>query len=290
MQRGIVLVLIGVISLGIVGFALWQLRQSTGASPDAQAVPKLPRGTEEVGAKIVAGSVAANRLQLTAAEPFDDIAGRAEAGDPTAQRLLGQRYLDCLPFSLSPETHKETLRDLAQRRGLPEATATLATTGVERLCGGIDSGQPIPLDAGLLWLEQAAKSGDLVAQAKLAARKPNETSPGEVNDLLVSAIQESNPDALLSAAPLLGATKKAGIDPQFAAYVGSANDEYAWAIAACRMGADCGPNSHIMTEICLSSLYCNYSTYEQFIRAELLPDAQLERVNQILALVRGDKT
>ncbi|HET8818277.1 MAG TPA: hypothetical protein VFM73_01885, partial [Xanthomonadaceae bacterium] len=145
-------------------------------------------------------------------------------------------------------------------------------------------------EAGLLWLEQAAKAGDLVAQAKLAARKPNETPPDEVNDLLASAIQESNPDALLSAAPLLGATSKQGIDPRFAAYVGSPNDEYAWAIAACRMGADCGPNSHVMNEICLSSLYCDYSNYEQFIRAEVLPNAQLERVNQILALVRGGKT
>lgn len=290
MRKGTVLVLAGVISLGVVGVALWQLREPIEAPPTVGADPQVTQQNEGAEPRIVAGSVAANRLQRTAAEPFVSIARRAEAGDPAAQRLLGERYLDCLPFSLSPEVHKQTLRALAELRGLPEATATIATTGIDRHCGGIDGGQPIPLEAGFLWLEQAAKAGDLVAQAKLAALKPNETPPDEVNDLLASAILESNPDALLSAAPLLGATSKDGIDPRFASYVGSPNDEYAWAIAACRMGADCGPTSHVMTELCLSSLYCGYSNYEQFIRAEVLPDAQLERVDRILAIVRGGKT
>lgn len=115
MRKGTVLVLAGVILLGTAGIALWQLREPAGP-PNTDAGPQ---ATQENGggvAKIVVGSVAATRLERTAAEPFDSIARRAEAGDSAAQRLLGERYLDCLPFS----------------RGLPEATAILATTGIER--------------------------------------------------------------------------------------------------------------------------------------------------------------
>lgn len=289
MRKSLLLAFLGIFALGLVVYFLWQPRTPELPSQSALEANDASRSTVEES-RVVAGSFEANRLALTAVESFQDIARRAEAGDPVAQRLLGERYIACMAFSLSPETHKETLRELARMRGLPESTATMVTAGVERLCGGIDGGEPIPLEAGELWLEQAARSGDLVAQAKLAARKPNSTEPEEVNNLLVSAIQESNPNALLAAAPLLGATSKDGIDPEFAAFVGNPNDEYAWAIAACRMGADCGPNSQIMTEICLSSLYCNYSNYEQFIRAELLPDGQLERVNKILTLVRGGET
>lgn len=288
MRRGLFLACIGVVTLGLLIYLLWEPRAPERAS-DVAVAESDGSPTARAEPRVVSGSFEANRLALTAPEPFDDIARRAEAGDPVAQRLLGQRYMDCMAFSFSPETHKETLRELARMRGLPEATATLVTTGIEKLCGGIDGGQPIPLEAGELWLEQAARSGDLVAQAALAARRPNATEPEEVNDLLVSAIQERNPNALLAAAPLLGVTSRTGIDPEFAALVGSTNDEYAWAIAACRMGADCGPGSRTMTSLCLSLLYCNYSNYEQFIRAELLPDGQLERVDRILALVRGDK-
>lgn len=216
---------------------------------------------------------------------FDDIARLAEAGDPVAQRRLARWYRDCQFYSLSPDRHKQTLVELGRLRGVEETVVESVTARLDARCGGIDGGAPIPGEAAELWLEQSAKGGDLVARAELLAMHPHDVAPQVLDDVLRKAIGSTNPDALLELAPVLGAASKNSLSPDLARFVGSPQDEYAWAVAACRMGAECGPGSYALSSICLGSLYCNYPSYEAFVRTEMLPPGQLTRVDEILAFL-----
>lgn len=218
---------------------------------------------------------------------FDELARLAEAGDPVAQRRLARWYRDCQFYSLSPDRHKQTIVELGRLRDVRETMVESVTARLDARCGEIDGGAPIPADAAELWLELSARNGDLVARAEQLALDPHDVPPEVLDGVLTEAIGSTNPDALLALAPLLGTTSKDRVSPELARFVGSPQDEYAWAVAACRLGAECGPGSYALSTICLGSLYCNYSSYEAFLTTEVLPPGQLERVDEILAFLEG---
>lgn len=215
-------------------------------------------------------------------QSFGEILRLAEQGNPAAQRALSDRYSDCSAYSLSPTRFKANVEATAKMASLPKATVDRVTAIADTLCTDVDGGQPIPHEAVNLWLEQSAKNGDLIAKVKLAAKAPAKLKPTDANQLISDVIASGDPNALLELASLTGRLDDSGIDPKYREYVGGGpNDEYAWALAACRNGAACGADSRIMKLVCINTMRCSYNSYEQFVLTEMIPQGGKKRAEQI---------
>lgn len=215
-------------------------------------------------------------------QDFREIRRLADQGNPVAQRVLSDRYADCSSYSLSPARYKETVEGIAKMGGVPKATVEHIKASADRLCADVDDGQPIPHEAVDLWLEQSAKNGDLIAKVKLAAKAPEELKPAEADQLISDVVASGDPNALLELSMLVGQINDVGDDSKYQRYIGGASsDESAWAIAACRRGASCGADSRIMKLICINTMHCDYSSYEQFLLAEVVPKGGMKRIDAV---------
>ncbi|MGO1070621.1 hypothetical protein [Lysobacter sp. CA199] len=173
--------------------------------------------------------------------------------------------------------------------GLPRETVDRITAIADTLCADVDSGQPIPHEAVNLWLEQSAKNGDLIAKVKLAAKAPAKLHATDANRLISEVVSSDDPNALLELASMIGRVNDTGIDPRYEGYVGGGpNDEYAWAIAACRKGASCGADSRVMKLVCINTMRCGYNDYEQFLLTEMVPQGGRKRVEQVATALEQD--
>lgn len=255
-------------------------------APEASQISKLQSSRAVVAEGNGQAQATARRLPLDQPleqQGFKEIQRLAEQGNPAAQRVLSDRYADCSAYSLSPARYKANVEATAKIGGVPKPTIDRIKASVDALCAEVDNGQPIPLDAVNLWLEQSAKNGDLIAKVKLAARAPNELRPADANGLISDVVSSGDPNAILELSHLVGRLDDAGIDAKYARYVGGGpNDEFAWAIAACRKGASCGANSRIMKLVCINTMRCNYADYEQFLLTEMVPQGGRKRVDQVV--------
>ncbi|WP_160170389.1 hypothetical protein [Xanthomonas cassavae] len=130
------------------------------------------------------------------------------------------------------------------------------------------------MDAIKLWYAEAANRGDLIAQLKVASQ--TSSTSDEYRFLIAKAIRSKDPEAIFSVDDVLS-NPSASIELGSYAPTGSGNySEYAWALAGCRMGADCGPGSYRLDMACISYGVCNSSSYEDLVRKNLLisPDHQ----------------
>lgn len=66
----------------------------------------------------------------------------------------------------------------------------------------------------------------------------------------------------------------------YAPEVGGNYSEFAWALAGCRAGADCGPGSYRMDSMCINYGVCNTSNYEDLIRKNFVSSGQLKVIDK----------
>jgi hypothetical protein len=64
-----------------------------------------------------------------------------------------------------------------------------------------------------------------------------------------------------------------------------------WALAACDLGADCGPRSPVLRQLCLQSLLCGYPNLESAVIDGVWPqgmsDALLEERRRLVQRLRA---
>jgi len=219
---------------------------------------------------------------------FIDIKLKANQGDPTAQRHLSEIYEDCFAYSLNPAAYLGTLDHMVKLK--PAAKSKIEALKKETIsfCSTVDDGQPIPQEAHLLWLEQAAKKGDLIAQARLTARPTNNLDRNHVVDLLEKTRRSNDPNALFELSAVMSRAQEDWLTGPIADTVGDPTAEYGWAIAACRAGASCGPNSRVMKSLCMNTGECGYSNYENFVLSQLVPSGGRGRIEEIARAVQKD--
>lgn len=269
-------VLIIALLTAVAGLLIWQYlpkgedQQEMEGSRAGFSVPgQSGRLTGPVSAMPPGAPVAQSAIRNTAPLSFVEIKQNAERGDPVAQRELSSIYEECLAYSLNSTVYLQGLDDLSKLN--PGSTKRMQEIKVRQTtrCAGVDDGAPIPLEAYQLWLEQAARGGDLTARIKLKARSLEEIPAEEVGALGDAAIASKDPLALFELAALMGKPSSGNVVGPLAAVAGSSSRGHAWAITACRMGAPCGARSVTMTSVCISTGRCNYSDYESFIMAEV---------------------
>lgn len=212
---------------------------------------------------------------------FEQIKIEAEQGSAKAQRKLSEIYALCAAYSLDSKKWLATLDGLAgaapaSKNGIDGVKQRLKTR-----CDKVDFGQPIPLDAIYLWLEQAAKNGDVAAKIKVRTLSAQPLSAEEANELLEGALSTGDPDALMEMSNLMSRSVVGELPDRYQQMAGDSTVGAAWGIAACRVGASCANDSMLMDSICMGTGRCGYRTYEEFLTMEVVSPAERARMNSV---------
>lgn len=278
-------VLAFIVATGIV----W-LRTQQGASrasrPSQSAQHHASRATlAPDGVRRSAEAGGPNADRPTSSDPFVALKARAEAGDAVSQRRLAEVYEECGAYSVDPKRFLANLDFLAELNPKSKKAILRVKSKLTETCREVDGGAPIPTDAVKLWLEQSARGGDLAAKSKLALYSPTPPSPDAVADLAGQGMQGKDPEAMM-------AISQIAINPCTGALAserlcGTPSAEWTWAIAACRAGSACGPDSRVMRQVCISTGRCYHAHYEAFILGELVPPEQRREIEQRVQVITG---
>lgn len=215
---------------------------------------------------------------------------RAASGDAEAAAQLAAAYDQCATFSASPADYARTTETFAAlisdpgKRGIYEAHRSF----VSEACRGFaQSGTRISPADVVKAVKAAAQMGSLAAEAELYGRQLLKSDQSDYESLLLERVLESNdPEAMLALSSSMGV----GADVKFGdRYAGTQAHTYAWQLAACRRGLDCGPRSRLVTGYCVNGGICGGS-FEQLLRNQLLPRDEYERVNRLAHIIQRELT
>ncbi|CAD7378228.1 hypothetical protein X12_001142 [Xanthomonas arboricola] len=289
MKKTYMLSAAGLVAAGLLTFLFFK---STRAVDTSLHLSDASTNTaSEVPARSGHSSAIAQKSTDWASKPSDEIyrsfhetKSRAEAGDPIAQRQLAETYERCAMYSLSPQKFAGTLDSFSELKKENSARYKQIKDRTSHYCSQVDGGEAIPLDAIELWYAEAAKRGDLIARLKVASRKT--MSSDDYRDLIAKAIESKDAEAIFAVDEVLS-NPAASVELESFAPGGSGNySEYAWALAGCRAGADCGQGSYRLDMACISYGVCNSSSYEELIRKNLVPPGQLKALDKEVEKIR----
>lgn len=202
-------------------------------------------------------------------------------GDPEATWLLSRVVDECAAHAADPAAFARDTALLAGL-GLPSARAVRAARErVDTRCRRFGPRDGLSQARVRQLRLEAAQAGALVAEAELLARgeplSPDRSYSDDLLDRVDRAGDAQAFAALSTADQVSGWLSMLGQDvaPQYAPLV--------WQIAACRMGADCGPQSAVVTSYCVNGGICSRQAGQGF--EEFVYDAAVPR--QSADVVRG---
>lgn len=217
-------------------------------------------------------------------EDFGSIHLKAINGDLQAQKTLSEIYEDCSVRSIN-KANFDNFMDLirSSNKSSPNAKSyiDMVSKNLESLCSQLDSDTPIPNDAWRIWMEAAARQGDLGAAIAVAAKSPEELPKDKIKDLLVNVEHTADPYALMDFALIAGRYNlrvDGYVDGNDSAF-GSPAATMAWMLSACRAGAECGYNSRILRNTCLATWKCGYASLNDYINSNFSLEDQKSILN-----------
>ena len=195
----------------------------------------------------------------------------AEAGDAEAMNTVAKVLEYCMFFRSAPgnfDIHVQTLARIS-----PDQSAALneASAKVKSRCRAVHSDGPIAMETIDGWQNKAAGAGNLSALVRSASRDLQDVRPEDHADLLRAVLDSGDPALMLEASSLIA---RSAPDQSLGFEVG--NDpinEYAWQIAACRLGAPCNRGQNLLDSYCLSGSGCTAGSLEELIRQKGLPQS-----------------
>lgn len=202
----------------------------------------------------------------------------ADDGDAAAKTIIADAMYECIDVALPPSSRHGGVF-LAEKRQ-PEIKGYIDELLAidQSRCGRFTKGDIGNLNSVLNQYASAAKNGDPKALAmqltygNLAAI-PDQELAGYVQQIISSG----NPDAIGALSNLMG-LRAEDRETAFGPHSGSVNDQYAWQLAACSLGMNCGPNSALVRGYCLSGGMCGVSSVDQVISTFLTSPAQYRAV------------
>lgn len=228
----------------------------------------------------------ATSTNVDAVAAFEALKQRAKDGDAVSQRLLAQTYEACFLPNLQRANFISTYQYMQKVN--PDQAAELDRVVRLRLqkCDAVDGGAVIPIQLINGWHAQAAANGDLASRAVALARQPQPLDTTTVTQFMDDLVASGDPAAMYSLGNTLGERFASNVREPYASLVTGKNAGTSWALAACRMGYDCGPDSTAATDFCLSMGRCEGESVEALMFALAPTDqdrAALEqKIQQIL--------
>ncbi len=223
------------------------------------------------------------------AQAFQALKQRAQDGDPVAQRLLAQTYDAC--FMINVDRQRFVAGYQHMRMNNPEQAATMDRLAKQRLelCDAVDDGAIIPIELVRGWYAQAAENGDLAARAMDYALQQTPLDRPTATRLLEEVVTSGDPAAMYGLGSALGGNVTENVGEPYKELVSGPMASYAWILAACRLGYDCGPDSRDVSYFCLMVGRCLGETSEEMWFAMMKTDAERaaleQKIQQILDAV-----
>jgi hypothetical protein len=296
MARFIVFPLLLVLIAGItIHLAMELSRRLTLAATQAAEARKTAAAQDMAAQKKRAAAIDVKRQrfiaqykQLWYEDDYSRIRSKAFAGDALAQRQLAQIYSHCIVFN-----GLRRFGDLAamekKARTDPRIARNIAHLKARngKFCGPGRANMEANDEHYQFWMQESAKRGD--AASKMDLIRISQSGGVSSDDLLAyirAAVDSGDPAAIQNVATLLGLLKDQWPDPNTAAAIRGPYAFYAWTIAACRIGMDCGPDSQVVYEACLGTQQCEYDHYETLTYARIKPQpVDKTEVERVVALV-----
>lgn len=261
---------------------LSHLARPEGFTADMGPAPAR-RASSQDGAQRQARQAPSGRRALDASDDLFAYSQRLQpalrAGDPEAAWLTSRVVDHCAGYAADPAAFARDSALLAAA-DLPAAKAmSVARSRIASRCGRFTAADGLsPARVRTLRL-QAAQGGSLPAEAELLARgEPLSTGADYAASLLDRIGSAADADAFgaLSTAvevPRWLSSMDLDVAPQYQAIT--------WQMAACRMGADCGPGSMLMTSYCVHGGICSRDPgqgFEQFVYDAAIPRQSVDHV------------
>lgn len=238
----------------VVGAAPASAAPATATAPVVASMPAPARLRGEADGERGADLYrAAQQLSIAAAH-----------GDPEASWRLSRIYDYCAGYAMDPVGYGADTRAIADARLPTSAQMVQARARVGRRCAGFVPGDGLTRQAIVAQRVQAARGGNLAAEAALLALgQPLHAGAEYKRDLVARVRASGDPDAYVALAPAMGlaASGDDGLDGRVA---GTQFSELAWQLAACRLGLDCGPDSELMTRYCANGGICSRDPTQDF--------------------------
>ncbi|WP_256776659.1 MULTISPECIES: hypothetical protein [unclassified Stenotrophomonas] len=206
----------------------------------------------------------AQRLQLQAGN------GNAEAA-----WMVSRVYDYCATYAMDPGGYQLDNALLTGMGMTASPTMVQARERVARRCGGFVSSDGLGRQLILAQRVQAAKAGNLAAEASLFAEgQPLENSPTYRRGLVERVMDSRDPEAYMALSTGMG--QRASGDRALDGLVaGDQFSELAWRLAACELGMACGPDSVLMNNFCANGGICSQDGGQDF--ATFVYDAAVSR-------------
>jgi len=206
----------------------------------------------------------AQRLQLQAAN------GNAEAA-----WMVSRVYDYCATYAMDPGGYQ---LDNALLSGMGMTASPIMVQARERVarrCDGFVSSDGLGRQLILTQRLQAAKAGNLAAEASLFAEgQPLQNTPAYRRGLVERVMDSRDPEAYMALSTGMG--QRASGDRALDGLVaGDQFSELAWRLAACELGMACGADSVLMNNFCANGGICSQDGGQDF--ATFVYDAAVSR-------------
>jgi hypothetical protein len=200
-----------------------------------------------------------------------DLRAAAESGDAQAQTIIADAYYECLQATL-PEASRYAGVPTAEHAN-PQLKPYIDNLIVldRARCGRFDKQDIVGLQNVLAMYANAAKNGSAEALAIKLAYNANldDMSDAELAADIQQIKSSGDPNAIGALAKLMG-SRAEDREAVFGTPSGSALAQYAWQLAACQMGMDCGPGSPIVRGYCLNGGVCEATSVDRIIALYIL--------------------
>jgi len=215
---------------------------------------------------------------------FEALKQRAKHGDAAAQRELALTYEKCVEANYRQDEFVTLYEWKSQHTRDPSQAAARMRTARERatVCKSVDGGAVVPGELIAGWLEQAAKNGDLAAQARVAAFTGRSFDEEEANQFIERVVKSNDPAAMFMMGILAGGRALEATGQKYNHVVSSSIDTDAWMAVACRMGYDCSPSGDVMGTLCLDTGICERDL-EDFLRSGFKSDKEMQEFDRKVA-------
>lgn len=223
---------------------------------------------------------------------FEDLKLRAKRGDPAAQRMLAGIYDACFIVNIRPDAFLSGYERQAESLLEPGQASRMIQVARERAaeCRSVDGGAVIPIELVKGWYDQAAKNGDLGAQAMSYAFHQEVLDQAGANHYVQRVVGSNDPAAVFLMGQIAGGPALQAAGEQYSDVVTGPAAGYAWMVVGCRMGYDCGPSSHLMGTLCLQ-MSCGEGGFEEYVRSGLRTDEEREdldrKIDEVSRLVHS---
>lgn len=241
------------------------------AKPDSQkriATPVVAKGKSRV-------SLQGQYERATNLQDFVEGLEPKLADDPGARTAYAEAMAECAPLSVD----RNYLAHLAGNvvRSVPR----YMIAAYRARCEALAQQKLITSDEVTQLLLQAANGGDIMAQAKLFAARPERYSPDVAEDQILAILRSGDPYAINELSGAFAHEASTSMSP----YAGTTVDSFAWQLVACDLGMDCSASSYIVRQLCLFGDICGSGDLRNVLEQSVFSPRDFSRLEQTEAYV-----